>query len=116
MHEVAQLVTVGGARFQRSPVNDDARRTAATGRQYPREWDHRPLRRRPLGERRHVLDRELDIGELPAPSVVQVLDGIEDEVVEHLGPGSRERYAGGHEWTAQPAAVPVPPPTSPRGA
>ena len=56
---------------------------------------------------RHVLDRELDAGQLALPAALDVLDGVEHQVVELLGAAAGQRHLGGHEATAQATAVPV---------
>ena len=66
-----------------------------------------------MGEWWHVLHGELDLCELCAPAVVEVLDRVEHEVVEDLGAGAREWHVFGHQRTAQTAAVPIPPPEPP---
>src|SRR5687767_15789911 len=56
---------------------------------------------------RDVLDGELHAGQLALPAALDVLDGVQDQVVELLGPAARQRHLGRDQAAAQATAVPV---------
>ena len=56
---------------------------------------------------RHVLDGELDAGELALPAPLDVLHRVEHEVVELLRAGAGERHLGRDEASSQATAVSV---------
>jgi hypothetical protein len=55
----------------------------------------------------HVLDGELHAGQLALPAALDVLHGVEDQVVELLGAAARQRQLGGDQPSAQTAPVAV---------
>ena len=125
MDQVGEVAAVDRPRLERPPVDDDPRGLAAAARQQPAEG-HAAARglvehdvgvvRLQRGDRRHVLDGELDLLELAAPALLEVLDRVEHELVEALAAGLRRRHPDveradphhrGDERSAQATAVPV---------
>ncbi|WP_322756640.1 hypothetical protein, partial [Frankia sp. Cas3] len=61
-------------------------------------------------DRRHgrdVLDRELDVGQFGGPAVLEVLDGVQDEVVEPFAAAAIGGDLRREEDTTQAAPAPV---------
>jgi hypothetical protein len=63
--------------------------------------------RGPGGRRRHVLDDELDDAQRVGPALLDLLDGVQHEIVEHRGAGQRQRDPGRGERPPQPSAAAV---------
>ena len=56
----------------------------------------------PARDRRHVLDGELDAGQLGRPAALELLDRVEHEVVELLGPAAWRGERARHEPPRRP--------------
>ena len=56
---------------------------------------------------RHVLDRELDLGELVAPTALEMLDRVEDEIVEALRTAAVARDRGQRQRAARTPSAAV---------
>ncbi len=110
VHELGKLVAVSCASFERPAIDDDACAPPTRLREDARERDDGSFGTLSFDERRHVFDRELDVGELPAPPILEMFDSVEHEIVEDLSGRPRERNSVGHQRAAQTAAVPVPMP------
>ena len=119
-HQVGEVVAVVRADLQRAPVDDDPRRHLAAvlavrgqhpGQRHAAVVEHVGVEDDLVGagvvDPRHVLDGELDAGQLPLPAALEVLDRVEDQVVELLGPAAGQRDLGRHQAAAQAAAVAV---------
>src|SRR3954447_24889724 len=119
-HQFGEVLAVVRADLQRPPVDDDPRWHLAAvlavcgqdaGQRHAAVVEDVGVQDDLVGvgvlDPRHVLDGEFDAGELPLPPALEVLDRVEDEVVELLGPTARQRHLGRHEATTQAAAVPV---------
>ena len=116
-HEVGRVLPVGGPSLDRAAVDNDAWRRrvapAAGSGDQPGER-HRVRQVHVLGVELlavvgHFLHCELDAIELVCPSLLEMLDGVEDEVVELLRAGAADRDFGWGEPTAQAPAPPVAP-------
>ncbi len=104
-HEEAQLPGGGRAGLDRPAVDHDPRWQRAGGGERARQRYPVAV---PVVEHGDVLDRELDRGELLAPPPVQAFDGLDDKLVEAVGPAARQGRIGRSERPSRPAAVPIP--------
>ena len=67
-------------------------------------------------ERRHVLDRELDSGQLGGPAALELFDRVEDQLVELLAAGPVARDDPRGQLAAQPAPATIAVRTAPGAA
>ena len=119
-HQVGEVLAVVRADLQRAPVDHDPRRHLAAvlavrgqhpGQRHAAVVEDVGVQDDVVGagvlDPRHVLDGELDPGQLPLPAALELLDRVEHEVVELLGAAAGQRHLGGHQATAQAATVSV---------
>nr|BFE86692.1 hypothetical protein GCM10020093_092930 [Planobispora longispora] len=113
MHHRAELVAVAGAGLQRAAVDDDDGGALAVGGLGPAERDGLAGEQAgavaQIGRRRHLLDRELHGGQLPAPAGLEAVHGVQDEVVEAFAAGLGDRHVRGRQGAAHAPPVAVAP-------
>ena len=115
VHQPGGVAQVAGPGLHRPAVDHDPRRVAARAGEQPAQ---RHLAVLPRGRvaGRHVLHRELDLGQLLAPALVEPLGRVQHQPVELLGPAAGQRQAAGDERSAQARGRAGPsPPADPSG-
>lgn len=106
-HEGCYVARVRHSRLDRTPIDHDAGRAAAAGREEPPERDLAVLPW--CGPPRDILDGELDGGKRPATGCLKTSGGIENVVVEAIPPTRHRGHRRPGQGAARATPVAVPP-------